>query len=453
MTCDDEPKGISVGANGADVRGRRRLGRRCGSAVTCLVASLTVLVSCSTSQPGQAPPSEHATARAGTALPSASSTGSGPPQALPTVSSVAPSTPSAATSLESKPLAFAGLHMVGAGAGWAITNAGILYTTDGGETWAPRGPDGADPAGLQPAPATHGWGGAAFAGSGEAWVTAAGPGTVTVFHTSDAGRSWSSAKVDPEADAGMDRSDTPAVIGLTFPTPNDGWLLVTAGGIATGSQDIELYRTADAGATWKMLAAAAQEQPSPSGLSAEGVKTGIGFAGPERGWITGYRGTQPGMWLYETGDGGRSWHTSALPTPPGISTAASPQSFPPIFTTPDHGIIPVTWPGKTSTTVFYATSDGGTTWHATTPIESADPMQAWSWPTAGNGLAASDTSWCATNDAAATWHCRPLPTTLGDGTSLNFVSPLVGWATSDKGLFTTVDEGHTWTSVAARPAS
>lgn len=345
---------------------------------------------------------------------------------------------------------FAGVHMVSASAGWAITDVGLLYTTDSGATWAVRSPAEADPAELQPSAATHGWGNAAFTGSSEAWVAAAAPGTVTVFHTKDAGRSWSAATVEPESDAGMGRSDTPAVIGLDFPTPTHGWLLVTAGGIAAGAQDLESYRTVDAGATWQMFGLATQQQPSPRGLPAEGVKTGIGFAGPEHGWITGYRGSQPGMWLYETGDGGQMWHTSALPTPPGTSTAASPQSFPPLFTGAGHGVLPVTWPGSTSTTVFYVTNDDGATWHATAPIKSAEPMQVWSWPTARDGAAASDDTWCHTDNVDGSWHCEPLPAALRDIDSLNLVSAQTGWAVAGGHLMATTDGGTTWTPITVR---
>jgi len=375
---------------------------------------------------------------------------SAPPQSTASPANSSTGVPSTLTGAEAP--SFVGVHMVDADTGWAIADIGLLHTTDGGRSWALRNPEGVKPVGLQPSPATHAWGNAAFTGSSEGWVAAAGPGAVTVFHTADAGQSWSAATVEPESDAEMGQSDTPAVIGLDFPTPTDGWLLTTAGGIAAGVQDIELYRTADAGATWKLLAVATQQRPSPGGLPAGGVKTGIGFTGLDRGWITGYRGSQPGMWLYETADGGKTWHTSALPTPAGISTAASPQSFPPHFTKVGDEVIPVTWPGAASTTVFYVTKDDGATWHATTPIESADPMQLWTWPTDRDAAATSDTTWCVTDNAGDTWHCEPLPAALRGISDLQFTSPQAGWAIADGGLLTTTNNGRSWKPVATRLA-
>lgn len=423
--------------------------RRRGRALGGLALGLVTLVACSPTGGAAVTRPEPATSSPGT-VSAMTSTGSisALPQSATSSANSSTGVPPSTTAAEAP--SFVGLHMVDADTGWAIADMGLLHTRDGGRSWTLRNPGGVDPAGLQPSPETHAWGNAAFTGSSEAWVAAAGPDTVTVFHTADAGQSWSAATVKPESDAKMDQSDTPAVIGLDFPTPTDGWLLTTAGGIAAGVQDIELYRTVDAGATWKLLAAATQQRPSPSGLPAEGVKTGIGFTGPDHGWITGYRGSQPGMWLYETADGGKTWHTSALPTPAGISTAASPQSFPPHFTKVGHGVIPVTWPGATSTTVFYVTNDDGATWQATTPIESADPMQLWTWPTGRDAAAASDTTWCVTDNASATWHCEPLPAALHGISDLSFASPQAGWAIADGSLLTTTDNGRSWEPVVTR---
>jgi photosystem II stability/assembly factor-like uncharacterized protein len=327
-----------------------------------------------------------------------------------------------------------------------------MYTADAGESWEPRNPAGMDPAGLLLSPGVRPMANAAFQGTGAAWFAAASPGAVTVSRTVDAGRHWSTETVHPGTDVGFGGTDTPMVLGLGFPSETDGYLLATAGGIAAGVEDIELYGTANGGKSWKALGTATQQETSPTGLSAEGAKTGLGFAVPGRGWITGYRGTQPGMWLYETDDGGKAWHTSALPTPPRFDVAGSPQTFPPLFTGPDAGILPVTWPGSPSNTVFYVTDHGGDTWRPTAPIVSPDPMQIWDWTDATHAAAANDTTWCETDAGGQSWHCRPLPAELAGITDLDLVTPKLGWAVAAGHLSRTTDGGHTWIPVAARVA-
>ncbi len=430
-------------------------------ALGCLALSAVVLTACGSTAVG--PTSQASTPGPGTqsaVTPSAdSSTEMSTQSGSRSVPPPAVSSPSAGlTTTASQPaptpvdvLSFAGVHMVSATAGWAVADAGVLYTTDAGGSWQVRNPPGVDPADLRPSPATRAWGNSAFEGTTSAWVTVASPGTMTVFHTVDAGLHWSSAVVGPETDAGMTTTDTPTVIGLNFPTPHDGWLMASAGGIAAGVEDIELYRTADSGATWTLLGAATQQRPSPTGLPAGGVKTGIAFTEQGHGWLTGYRGSQPELWLYETGDGGRTWHPSVLPTPPGISAAGSPRSYPPRFIDADNGVLPVSWPGSTSTTAFYVTNDGGTTWHPETPIESGDPMQVWSWPTTGDGVAASDMTWCVTGNAGQSWHCEQLPAVLRGISDVDFVSPQQGWSVAAGELLTTTDGGDTWTMVTTQP--
>lgn len=374
-------------------------------------------------------------------------------RAVPATRASAVTTPSStdATTSEAVPAevtSFAGVRMVSARAGWAIAHDGLLYTTDAGESWSVRNPPGAEPAGLQAPVAAPPLSNAAFHGTEDAWIAAASAGTVTVFHTADAGAHWSSAAVHPNADAGMEATDTPMVLGLDFPTLSDGWLLTSAGGMGAGSEDVELYRTGDGGTTWTHIAAATQQQPSPTGLPDAGVKTGIGFTGPQQGWVTGYRGSQAGIWLYETGDAGHTWRATTPPTPPGVNAEATPQTFPPLFTSGGDGVLPVIWPGNVSTTVFYATADGGNTWRPTTPIKSADPMQIWSWPTATNGAAANDTTWCETDNAGQSWQCKPLPAALQGITNLDLFSPQSGWAIADGKLLRISDGGQTWSPIA-----
>lgn len=342
---------------------------------------------------------------------------------------------------------FSAVHMVSATDGWAITDSGVLRTTDAGENWVARSPTGADITGLQSSYGPGAWSNAAFAGTDEAWLAVTSPGAVTVFHTTNAGRSWSPAVVRAQPDLG----GIMAAVGISFPTPQDGWLLTNVGGTALGTEEIELYRTRDGGGSWELADAATHGQDSPTGLPEGGIKTGMGFAGDGRGWLTGYRGSEAPLWLYETADGGGTWTRATLPAPEGADIEPFPITYPPRFSGDGHGAMQV-YRQVTSTsgvTVFYVTDDDGATWRPTAPITSPSGMSLWDWTDATHGVAANDTAWCTTSTAGQSWQCDPLPAALAGLADLTFTSPQLGWAVAGGRLYATGDGGHTWAPVAA----
>ena len=335
-------------------------------------------------------------------------------------------------------------RMTTATAGWAFTAKRVLRTVDGGRSWNDRTPTGLNDTTAELGPGGGPPANVAIIGVASAWLAAASPGAVRIFRTSDAGAHWHTATVTPAAITGLPRTDVPIVLGLDAVDARTGLLLTSNGGAGAGSEDVELYRTRDSGITWTLIAAATQQHPSPGGFPAGGIKTGLGFVSVKRGWLTGYRGSQSGAWLYATDDGGRTWRAATLPTPRRYPTSGQ-LTFPPDFTG-RAGVLPTLWPAQRAT-IFYTTRDGGLHWHPTAPVPSSggNALRAWSWPNQTHGFAAPSGTLCATTNGGHSWKCRPAPRVLQHIVELQFPTPRLGWALSGTQLFRTADGGITWT--------
>jgi len=337
------------------------------------------------------------------------------------------------------------VDMVSATTGWALTETALLRTTDGGRTWVDRTPPGLHARLLEVGVGSVPYG---FRGRLEGWLAVSLPGRVRVFRTADGGMQWRSAVITPSRAAGLSSSDLALVFALDFVNGRDGALLASAGGAAAGSQDVELYRTVDGGGSWTLLSAVTQQHPAPHGIPTIGIKTGVVFANPLRGFVTGYHGQVPGFAVYTTADGGRSWRPTRLPLPPGYpASSAFPLTFPPTFTGAS-GVLPTVWPNRRSV-VFYRTGDRGARWWPTTPLHtpSGNVPRGWSFPDATHGFVVTDTSFCTTTNAAHSWHCVPLPASRRDVTHLQFLTDRLGVELVHGRLFATTNAGITWRPV------
>ncbi|MGB7537624.1 MAG: hypothetical protein WBM17_03720 [Anaerolineales bacterium] len=184
-----------------------------------------------------------------------------------------------------------------------------------------------------------------------------------VWKTADGGTSWTpSAPLDLSGWAGEYR-----VSDVFFVNINTAWVLVHKGD-DPASDRIALFQTLNGGNTWQRVVDPAVDSPIQ-----ECEKTGILFTGPWNGWLTGdCRGNRPGVFLFQTFDGGKSWIEAKLPspaTPPGLFTTEdfSCRIRPPVFFAQKTNLVLcVECTSKTTpTTAAYMFSSNldGSNWH------------------------------------------------------------------------------------------
>ncbi len=158
---------------------------------------------------------------------------------------------------------------------------GVLFSGDGGRTWSRRSTE--DLKQVSFVSADEGWGVGNVFANGQ-----------RLARTSDGGRTWKRLVVPCPR-------ETPFATDVSFVSSARGWLLCTGEG-AAGNEGRAIMETTDGGATWNMVAEAAQG-PAPSGLTTSGYPTGIFFLDDGRGWMWAERG----VGIATTMDGGRSW--------------------------------------------------------------------------------------------------------------------------------------------------
>jgi photosystem II stability/assembly factor-like uncharacterized protein len=192
--------------------------------------------------------------------------------------------------------------------------------------------------------------------------------SVTFYGTADAGASWQ--KLGSAAITGS------FVHQMTFIDPTRGWLLVSLGA-ATGSEAVSVWGTSDGGRSWTELAKSPepQQNSAPGQLSSGCDKNGITFGTETSGWLTAIcAGGGPSV--YRTLDGGHTWNFQALQAPSSQTQenrGYSPNVGPPVFLNQSFGLLPVVLAlgsKNTPSMVVYTTHDGGRTWNPSVPLAS-----------------------------------------------------------------------------------
>lgn len=338
----------------------------------------------------------------------------------------------------------ASIKMTSPTVGWA---PGDLRTTDGGAHWHDVSPaalrsDAPYLPGQQTVyPPNYG---DFFLDSNHAWlVRSYGSPTscldhLTVFITSDGGRSWRTSSNIP-GDLKGDVSVT-----LYFLDAMHGWLYAPGGGI---------YSSGDGGKTWRTVYRAGIVCPS------------FMFSSPTTGWstCTGPNSGGPTAQLSMSGDGGATWSAVNLPNPPhgcGCSVDL------PVFFDALHGAVQVY--GNSGQDVF-VTSDGGGTWRALASL----PGQGPGWVTvdpqdsnnfwlisAPGGKGGPPDDWLYHSaDGGRSWQVVqkdiPVGFALGQsGAQLQFIDPQHGFVLqanpqtgTGRQILATSDGGHTWTVI------
>ncbi|EFH82426.1 WD40/YVTN/BNR-like repeat-containing protein [Ktedonobacter racemifer] len=309
--------------------------------------------------------------------------------------------------------------------GWAMTANAILKTTDGGRHWTNVTPSNAP--GYQAARGT-------FIDNLYVWVVSAQEtqNKITIQHTTDGGQTWSSITLDVQ---------DPASVDMLHFSGNEGWFeAITSPG--AGSQGAYIFRTTDAGQTWKLIS-----QAGRNGLPLGGFKSGLSFKDASTVYATirstTGQPTDPG--LYVSRDGGFTWQEQQL-TPPVDLTVQQIGTTPPIFFG-STGLLPVyvTTPDGHAHLVLYHSNDGGSSWFPTLPIETsadstyiADTSHAWVSDWQSGKL-------FYTTDGGKSWQTalvRP-----GKLKEMSFADANNGWAVTESQLLHTWDGGKTWGNI------
>ena len=162
----------------------------------------------------------------------------------------------------------------------------VLTTEDGGATWQRQSPP----------PALTGEG--AFAASNssialrhdggrlEAWFASGGPGAARVFHSADAGRTWSVTTTPIRND-----SASAGIFSIAFADSQHG--VAVGGDYSKPDQDQHnIAITSDGGRTWI----------EPPGSRPRGFRSAVAFMADQKIWIT--TGTSGSDF---SSDGGRTW--------------------------------------------------------------------------------------------------------------------------------------------------
>ncbi|MEP7218593.1 MAG: choice-of-anchor D domain-containing protein [Bacteroidota bacterium] len=151
----------------------------------------------------------------------------------------------------------------------------------------------------------------------------------TIYRTTDAGVTWKKIVIDAVNQAGLGR--------ISFPTPTVGYMLAALKGRTVINV---VYKTTDGGLTWKQI--------HDGGANSTTLYQDLEFVTPEIGFITGRADSKA---IYKTVDGGVTWTRVYKPTLPETAVMAGIA-----FPSPRVGYAC----GSDGTIV--TTTDGGATW-------------------------------------------------------------------------------------------
>jgi photosystem II stability/assembly factor-like uncharacterized protein len=217
--------------------------------------------------------------------------------------------------------------------GWALNEAGLRITKDGGATWSTATPEGLAPDVVDAvtfADLSHGWIVASQVG-------ADGGPRVELLRTTDGGATWSenSLPYAPPAAIGQDGAAIDAV------DTTHVWVVLRNPGSAASESGV-LFASSDGGSSWATF-------PIPIADQLEFIDDQTGFA---TGGVAGDK-------VFKTADGGKTWEGEALPP---IFGGEQIRVGVPTFVGSDEAILPVTIVADQSVEVFLTTSDAGGTW-------------------------------------------------------------------------------------------
>ena len=341
------------------------------------------------------------------------------------------------------------IRMLDHSKGWALTDQNILLTTDGGQVWKDVTPSGS-------AYGKYAYGD--FTNAKYAWVVSTAQpmdNSVNVLRTSDGGQHWQSSTISVSAVMLLDLPH--------FLTTQEGFLELSIGGGAAGSEGDGIFHTTDGGQNWTEVSNTQQAGGFPLG----GRKNGISFKDAQNGLATGQDASN-NPWLYITHDGGHTWNAQSLPP---INTDPTAQlnykTTPPVFFG-NTGYLPTTASGMFSanaaaaTTVMYIykTTNGGATWTLINPEHGFGNSNAAGWASDDLYITDVNHAW-GTDNAGQVWgtsdgfkNWQLLNSQMvGDPNSdmnikaLSFADASYGWGITKTKVLHTSDGGKTWSEI------
>ncbi len=218
--------------------------------------------------------------------------------------------------------------------GWALTDAGLRWTSDGGKNWGEIRPPGVAATAIR---------GAFFLNTDDGWVVVAENATestddLVLFRTSDGGESWA---LSPLGSRSADAGGAPAYIHF-FDTQN-GWIVLKQLSSSNASVGV-LFRTTDSGETWQKLSIPIGEP--------------VRFLTATEGWTAG---GPAGDELYLTRDAGSSWERVQVDLPANFDLATPTYELP-VFGKADELLLSVTFTGDSSGVSLFESTDRGRSW-------------------------------------------------------------------------------------------
>lgn len=339
------------------------------------------------------------------------------------------------------------VDMLSPSEGWAWSQDAVWWTQDGGQQW-----DSETPRSVSPNDSIT----VQIVSPNVAWVAVATSATASfpVWVTRTHGDQWRKARRVPEDDG------VPFVSALSA---DKAWLATNLVG-ASGSESMVLDRTDNGGMNWTMLpssitakmASHPNEHPkSRHPIPLYGDKSGVVFASPKEGFISGGRtGThEERASLWRTIDGGNNWFPVALPARSGETLN---WTFEPTFFNAEDGVMAVEV--NSSELATYRTQNGGKTWSEGALLPFSTQM-GWSYSSMDSGLyvavttnargAVTAAKLYATSDGGRSFNrvaAKSLP--LRHLRALDDVSSTLAFAVATKGgqsvLWKTTDGGREW---------
>lgn len=267
-----------------------------------------------------------------------------------------------------------------------------------------------------------------------------GTGTILFSKTSDGGYHWHQWAVHFPNLADGAISDHPILNVSDFLNTQDGWLQFGPAASADAGMvypGMELWHTTNGGRSWIRVA----QIPGRSWI----VTGSVTFTSPDDGWMTeGVSHRMP--ILMHTTNGGHTWTKVALGAVPGGRPTFTGRS----------GVIRIRNAALTNNQIL-RTMDGGHYWSGRFKIPGQfvptfGPHHRFSlppvvqqigghviWDLAGNRL------WRSTN-GGATWNLQNTASWLSRLGGIDFINRHVGWAQEKNRIWMTTSEGKHWTS-------